>query len=248
MIQLAAKALLGPMLLVQAWHLRRTALELPEPHGERVGVVGTGHTALRILVAGDSSAAGVGARTQDEALAIPLARNISQRLGAAVGWQLVAESGRTSATLLDLLRESKLERADMAVVVVGVNDVTREVKMRDALRSRSAIADLLRERAGVRHIAFAALPQMEVLPAVPNPLAWYIGQSSRRNNRAQALWARTQDGCAHVEMEGVIDPQQFSEDGFHPAPALYARVAERLAEHLVERLDVTDQTKIKERE
>lgn len=247
MIQLAAKALLGPMLLVQAWHLRRTALELPEPHGERVGVVGAGRPALRLLIAGDSSAAGVGARTQDEALAIPLARNINLRLGATIGWQLVAESGRTSATLLDLLRESHLERADVAVVVVGVNDVTREVKMRDALRSRSAIADLLRERAGVRHIAFAALPQMEILPAVPNPLAWYIGQSSRRNNHAQALWARTQAGCAHVEMDGVIDPQHFCEDGFHPAPALYARVAERLAEHLVAESGVTGRKEIKER-
>lgn len=246
MINLAAKALLAPMLYVQARRLRRTALELPEPHGERIGVVGAGRPALRVLVAGDSSAAGVGARTQDEALAVPLAHNLHQRLGYAVGWQLVAESGRTSATLLELLRESHLEHADMAVVVIGVNDVTREVRIRDALRSRSAIAALLRERTGAQHIAFAALPQMEILPAVPNPLAWYIGQSSRRNNRAQARWARTHPGVAHVDMDGIIAPDDFCEDGFHPAPALYARVAERLAEHLVAQTEVTGRRKIKE--
>jgi len=238
-IQLAAKALLGPMLYVQAWRLRRTALELPEPHGERLGVEGAGPGALRVLVAGDSSAAGVGARTQDEALAIPLARNLSRRLGAAVGWQLVAESGRTSATLLDLLRESHLERADMAVVVVGVNDVTREVKVAEAMRNRSAIAALLRERTGARHIAFAAVPRMEVMPVVPNPLAWYIGQSSRRINRAQKQWAQTQADCAHVEFND-LEPGLFCEDGFHPGPLLYARLAEELAEHLLAHVDAPD--------
>lgn len=239
MIQLAAKALLGPMLYVQAWRVRRTALELPEPHGERVGVIGAGRAALRVLVAGDSSAAGVGARTQDEALAIPLARSLSRRLGGAVGWQLVAESGRTSATLLELLRESHLERADMAVVVVGVNDVTREVKVADAMRNRTAIAELLRERSGARHLAFAAVPRMEVMPMVPNPLAWYIGQSSRRINRAQKQWAHTQADCAHVEFND-LEPGQFCEDGFHPSPRLYARLAEELAEHLLAHADVPD--------
>ena len=237
MIDLATKALLGPMLYLQARRLRRAALELPEPDGERSGVVGAGRVRFRVLVVGDSSAAGVGARTQDEALAIPLASNLSQQLGGAVRWQLVAESGRTSPTLLELAQEARLDPADSAVVIVGVNDVTKEVGLKRALRSRAELAALLRERAGVRHVAFAALPEMEILPAVPNPLAWYIGQASRRNNRAQARWARSQPGCAHVAMDGVVDASAFCEDGFHPAPALYARVAERLAEHLLEEVE-----------
>jgi lysophospholipase L1-like esterase len=237
MIDLATKALLGPMLYLQARRLRRTALELPEPHGERSGVVGAGRVRFRVLVVGDSSAAGVGARTQDEALAIPLAHNLSRHLGGAVRWQLVAESGRTSPTLLELLRQSRLRRADVAIVIVGVNDITKEVGLAQALRSRADIAAHLRKQAGVRHVAFAALPEMEILPAVPNPLAWYIGRASRRNNRAQARWARSQPGCAHVAMDGVVDASAFCEDGFHPAPALYARVAERLAGHLLEAVE-----------
>jgi lysophospholipase L1-like esterase len=31
-------------------------------------------------------------------------------------------------------------------------------------------------------------------------------------------------------MDGIAHPTLFCDDGFHPAPALYARVAERLAE------------------
>jgi hypothetical protein len=72
MLDIATRIAFGPLLIAQANRLRRTALELPEPHGPRSGKVGRGDPVLRLLVAGDSSAAGVGARTQREALALPL--------------------------------------------------------------------------------------------------------------------------------------------------------------------------------
>jgi hypothetical protein len=34
-------------------------------------------------------------------------------------------------------------------------------------------------------------------------------------------------------MDGVARSDLFCEDGFHPAPALYARVADRLTEHII---------------
>ena len=54
---------------------------------------GKGRVALRVLIVGDSSAAGVGVGTQDEAFAGQLAQALAERTGAAVGWQLVATSG-----------------------------------------------------------------------------------------------------------------------------------------------------------
>ena len=86
MLAIATRIALGPLLIAQANRLRRTALDLPEPHGPRSGKVGRGDPVLRLLVAGDSSAAGVGARTQREALALPLAERLARRLGGAVRW------------------------------------------------------------------------------------------------------------------------------------------------------------------
>lgn len=91
----AAKFALGPVLLPQAHWLRRTALRLPEAPGPRQGVEGQGEPKLRVLVVGDSSAAGVGMADQAHALALPLARELALREGRAVGWQLVARSGST---------------------------------------------------------------------------------------------------------------------------------------------------------
>lgn len=229
-LHVAARLALGPLLYRQAVELRRTAIELPEPQGERSGVAGAGALRLRLLVAGDSSAAGVGARTQDEALAAPMARRLAQRLGGKVRWQLAAESGLTSEGVLHKLMHGGVAPADVAVVICGVNDITKEQAFSFALRKRRQIAEWLRAHAGVRQVLFPALPEMEVFPAIPQPLAWYAGQAARRNNRLQQRWARDFEFIRHVTMDGLAHPALFSEDGFHPAPALYARVAERLSE------------------
>ena len=230
MLHVAAKLALGPLLYLQAGQLKRTALELPEPQGERSGTAGDGEPRLRLLVAGDSSAAGVGARTQDEALALPLARRLAQRLDGSVRWQLVAESGLTSEGVLHKLMLGPVQPAEVAVVICGVNDIAKEQAFSFALRKRRQIAEWLRAQAGVQQVLFAALPEMDLFPAIPQPLAWYAGQAARRNNRLQQRWASDFDFIRHVTMDGLAHPRLFSEDGFHPGPALYARVAERLTE------------------
>jgi lysophospholipase L1-like esterase len=233
MLDIATRIALGPLLLAQASRVRSTALELPEPHGPRSGISGRGDPPLRLLVLGDSSAAGVGARTQHEALAMPLAQRIAERLGRAVRWQLSAESGLTSEGVLHRLIAHQPQPANVAVVVVGVNDIAKQVPLAFALRQRQHIADWLQVHAGVRHVVFPAVPEMDTFPALPRALAFYAGQASRRNNRAQARWAAGQASVSHVVLDGIAHPDLFCEDGFHPAPALYAKVADRLADHIV---------------
>jgi lysophospholipase L1-like esterase len=145
--------------------------------------------------------------------------------------------------VLRRLIRTRPRQADVAVVIVGVNDITRDVPLAFAIRQRAHIADWLQVHAGVRHVVFPSLPEMEKFPAVPRPLAWYAGQAARRNNRAQARWAAQHEGVAHLVMDGVAQPDLFSEDGFHPAPALYARVADCLAHHIAGRVhnDTTGQ-------
>jgi lysophospholipase L1-like esterase len=233
-IHVAAKALLGPVLYLQAGRVRKTVVQLPEAAGARAGVAGTGVPRLRMLIAGDSSAAGVGAATQQDALAGQLSRELARLIGGPVGWQLIAGIGLRSEDVLHALMDDSLQPADLAIVVVGVNDITKEVPLRHALRKRGEIAALLRARAGVRHVVFPAVPEMEKFPALPQPLAWYAGRHARRNNAAQAAWAATQTAVSHAVMDGVMDPALMAHDGFHPAAGLYARVAQRLARHIVD--------------
>jgi lysophospholipase L1-like esterase len=233
-IHLAAKAVLGPLLYVQAFRLRRSVVELPEAAGARSGAAGTGGVRLRLLIAGDSAAAGVGAATQDEALAGHLVRVLARRGRCTVRWQLVARTGARSEDVLHMLAERNLRRADIGVVLAGVNDITKQVPLRKALRRRDEIAALMKQRAGVRHIVFSALPELEMFPALPQPLAWYAGRHARHYNEAQARWLAGRDAVSHAPMAGVMDPALMAGDGFHPGPRLYAKVAQRLADHIIE--------------
>jgi lysophospholipase L1-like esterase len=115
-----------------------------------------------------------------------------------------------------------------------VNDITNQVPTAQALKHRGEIAVWLEAHAGVSQVLFPALPEMELFPSLPQPLAWWAGQMSRRNNRAQARWAERWPLRApqvdHVAIDGLMSSDLMAGDGFHPGPGLYARVAEHLAE------------------
>jgi lysophospholipase L1-like esterase len=242
------KPVLAPVLIAQAKRLRSRALELPEPGGPREGLamaatVASNASPLTLLIAGDSSAAGVGAPTQDAALAPQLAAALAGRVMRPVRWHLYAQTGLTSSGVLDLLRESDLPAADLAVIIVGVNDITNNVAVGHALRARNRIVRLLQSRTGVGHVLFPGLPAVERFPLLPQPLAWYGGAEARRNNHLQARWAahsRRASRVSHVPMDGFTHPQLMAEDGYHPSPVLYAMVAAHLAEHLSLRVIARD--------
>jgi len=119
-MSLALKLALAPLLVAQALATRRRAPVLPEPNGARQGQVGAGRV-LRLLIVGDSSAAGVGVRTQDRALSGHLTRTLARSSSRRVSWQLVARSGITTAQTFELLQRSSLAPADIALAVLGVN-------------------------------------------------------------------------------------------------------------------------------
>ena len=80
---LALKLALAPLLVAQAVATRRRAPVLPEAAGRaRRRASATARPALRLLIAGDSSAAGVGVARQEQALVGHLARALHRATGA----------------------------------------------------------------------------------------------------------------------------------------------------------------------
>jgi lysophospholipase L1-like esterase len=230
------KPMLEPMIRAQAERLRQVALEMPEPDGARQGVAGPQQQSLKpfsILVAGDSSAAGVGAPTQELALAPRIADLLAERLQRPVAWHVFAKSGLTSSGVLQLLSGQALPAVDLAYVVLGVNDISNDVPLRTALLNRNRIVRLLRDRTGAKWCLFPGLPEVERFPLLPQPLAWYGGAVARRNNVLQERWAshpRRRSHVGHVPLDGVMHPSLMAADGFHPAPALYEKVARHLSD------------------
>jgi lysophospholipase L1-like esterase len=230
-VSLAVKLALSPLLVAQGMLTRARMPRLPEAEGPRQGRSGRGPR-VRLLVAGDSSAAGVGVAHQRDALAAPLAAALARRRGVCVEWQLLAHSGLDSTQLLALLQQHGALQADLAVVVTGVNDVTGQVPSARAVAAREALANVLRNAAGVQHVAFCPLPPVHAFPGLPQPLRWVAGADARRHNAALRAWAATRDDVSCVDMTLPLDPAAMAADGFHPGAPAYRWVADAVAAHL----------------
>jgi len=238
-MSLPLKLVLSPLLVAQALATRRRAPELPEAEGPRHGVVGEGET-LRLLIVGDSSAAGVGVRTQDEALAGHLTRTLAAAAHRRVRWQLVARSGITTAQALELVQRERPRTADIGVAVLGVNDVVEQVPSHRTVVQRAALADWLLARTGVRHVVFAPLPPMHQFPLLPQPLRWIAGADARRHDDAMARWAATRGDVSHVPISLSLGAQNMAGDGFHPGEPVYRACGEALAHFIAGRLTNTE--------
>ncbi len=217
-----------PILAAQGLSVRRNARLLPEPIGPREGRDGRGPR-LRLLIAGDSSAAGVGAGTQAQALSGYLVRELSRHY--TVEWRLEATTGHTTQDTIDRLRGLD-NRFDAAVTALGVNDVTRGVTRKSFIDRQSQLVDLLVGQLGVKRVAMTAVPEMSRFPALPQPLAWVLGQQAARLDQGLQQVVAQHRQAFHLSLDLPDDPALAAPDGYHPSPKTYAIWAAKAA-HLL---------------
>ena len=222
-----ALPLLAPLLYVQGRWVRRVALRLPEAAGPREGTAGRDGRRLRLLLVGDSSAAGVGATTQAEALAGRLVDDLGR--DHRVEWRLVARTGATTASTIGRLRREPPDRFDVAVVCLGVNDVTSGVGLARWRDGQERLRALLRERFGVELVVANGLPPMGRFPLLPQPLRWYLGTGARRFTAALESDLEAEARGSFVRLDFTADTALMAPDGFHPGPSVYAEWARRVA-------------------
>jgi lysophospholipase L1-like esterase len=209
---------LAPILVAQGLRVRRVTPRLPEPSGARSGIVGSGPR-LRLLIAGDSSAAGVGVSYQQDALSGHLAAGLSNAF--ELSWKLVARTGHTVKDVLDGLQVVTPEPFDVAFICAGVNDVTGHTRPRRWIARQSALIELLASRFGVAHVIFSSLPPMHVFPALPQPLRWYLGTKAALLDDLLARLVERDARCELLRVDFPLEAGYMASDGFHPGAAAY---------------------------
>lgn len=215
---------LAPLLLAQGLWVGLRAQKLPEPPGPRKGGKDGG---LRLLILGDSSAAGVGADHQTEALSGQLASALDSH--GTVSWYLEAETGATTRTSLAKLRSLPDQEFDLALLVHGVNDTTRFATRKGYMARQAELMDRLRECHNIHHFILSGVPPMHHFPLLPQPLRWVLGCHAERLDSVLAQFGATHKDCTHVPLNLPFEPHLVAVDGFHPSPKAYSVWAGMLA-------------------
>jgi lysophospholipase L1-like esterase len=200
------------------------------PDADRVWRRSLEGTPLELVFLGDSIAAGLGAERRKDTLGARLAKGLARRTHRPVRLRTAAVVGSESSALagqLDSLPPDYV--SDLAVIIVGGNDVTHRIPVATATGHLTDAVQRLRARGTV-----ATCPDLRALRAVPQPLRSLASGLSRQLAQAQAEAAGAA-GAAVFSLRRTVGPmflsqpdEMFSLDRFHPSALGYRRTAEAL--------------------
>jgi lysophospholipase L1-like esterase len=213
--------LLGVVLLPQARRTKRAIPRLPDaaqPWNGRID----GDDPVSILVLGDSTAAGVGADTQDDALPGNLARTLSHEWERGVTWRAIGENGATTGDIVRrYLGEASRDQYDIVFVSLGANDA---LTLRSAGAFRRDLRTILRRLRSVSPkalILVSSLPGFSQFSALPNPLRWALHLHSQNLETAARRFVRLEPGVLMSPPAPEYTAGFFASDRFHPSPKGY---------------------------
>lgn len=200
---------------------------------------------IELVLLGDSLAAGLGAEHRKQTLGGRLAKALAKRMLRPVRLRTAAVVGSESSALagqIDALPAGY--RADVAVIVVGGNDVTHTIAPSAA--GESLEQAIIRLRDAGTAVVVGTCPDLGTLQPVPQPLRALMSRMSRRLalEQTKVAW-RT--GAVPVDLRQVLGPtfhaqpeEMFSLDRFHPSAAGYRATADALLPAVLTALESHD--------
>jgi lysophospholipase L1-like esterase len=199
------------------------------PDGSGPHAPGVGVDPLRFAVLGDSSAAGLGV---DEAAQVPgvlLAKAMAEEAGRAVLLTTYAISGATTPELAGQVDLALAQPPAVALVIIGANDVSELLSIRDSARLLGVQLSRLRE--GGAAVVMGTCPNLGTIRPIPQPLRRLTGIWSLMLAGAQRR-AVLRAECTPVVLAELLSPEffarpddLFSADRFHPNAAGYEAAA-----------------------
>src|SRR5258708_7376445 len=223
MIGAAAIAPIAPFLFVQGQIVRWKVGVLPDAAGDKHGRYGDGNDAAKLFVIGESTVAGLGARTHELALAGQFAKQLSEHIHRPVEWKVLGRNGVTARRTIDeLLPQMPDERFDYILVGLGGNDV---MKLSSPVKWRLDMTELLgilRSKNPEAVIFLSNCPMIVYSPIMPPPIKTILWELSKMHNENIKEFTRDMDRVFYYPQPVDVRLEGFFADGIHPSEQGYA--------------------------
>ncbi|HEX3335112.1 MAG TPA: GDSL-type esterase/lipase family protein [Jatrophihabitans sp.] len=186
---------------------------------------------LTFAVLGDSIAYGQGAARPEDTVGARLGVKLATA-GTPTELLVFAVPGARSEALAGQVRRAVAQGADLALIIIGANDLTRFVAPQQAADQLGEAVRAL--RAIDAAVVVAPAPDLSSVPWVPAQLRAVVRAGSALLRQAQtraalAAGARVADVDGSTAAAFAADASLFAADRFHPSSAGYAVIADALA-------------------
>ena len=185
--------------------------------------------ALSFAILGDSLAAGLGAESPDRLPGVRLAKGLAEELNRPVRLATHAISGSRTVELEPQVDRALIDPPELALVIVGGNDVTSRLSIGESAKLLAAQAGRL--MAAGTTVVVGTCPDLGIIRPIPQPLrtiASRYGLSLARAQRRELdrIEVRAVSIAALLSPEFHARPHDlFSDDRFHPNGAGYELAA-----------------------
>jgi lysophospholipase L1-like esterase len=206
--------------------------EAPPPRADGVYQPDGGHgirPSLRFAVVGDSMAAGLGVDRPEELPGVLIAKGLADEAERPVLLTTYAVSGSTTRDLREQVDRVVRDRPDVALVIIGANDVTTRVSIAEAAAMLGAEVHRMR-LAGIG-VVVGTCPDLGAVLPIAQPLRSVARSWSLRLAREQRAAVERAGGVA-VPLADLLAPEflarpgdLFSGDRFHPSAVGYDAAA-----------------------
>ncbi|MEU8135618.1 SGNH/GDSL hydrolase family protein [Streptodolium elevatio] len=197
---------------------------------------------IRLAVLGDSSAAGLGVDNPLHTPGALLACGLAAVAERPVQLVNVAKSGAQSSDLERQVTLALEAEPEVAMIMVGANDVTHQVRPADSVRRlEQATRRLL---AAGTEVVVGTCPDLGTIEPIAQPLRYLARQWSRSLAAAQTI-AVVEAGGRTVSIGALLGPEfaarpgdLFGPDRFHPSAEGYSTAAMAILPSVCAALDL----------
>ncbi len=225
----------APFLYLQGQYVRRKIGRLPDASGNNAGKSGAESESAKLLVIGESTAAGVGARTHETALTGQFARFLGEKVGKSIEWHVIGRSGITvKETIHELVPKIPDEKFDYILLALCGNEVLKLRSPRTFRRDMKKLLAILQGKYSNTTFFITNAPAIRLSPILPNPIKFILGHLSALHDANAREFTAGMEKVFYFH-QPIEVPEDFFADGIHPSEKGYTAWSRRMIEFFTDK-------------